>query len=120
MPVNRLCFCIFINTLFFLCCIAETQPIILSELALAPNYLGTQVSIIRSNTSELPESINREAYAAIDRARNALVQIQNKDGTWTTDENRKTVLPALALIDGTNPSIFYTNEFCNAISAAKK
>lgn len=120
MPVNRLCFCIFINTLFFLCCIAETPPIILSELALAPNYLGTQVSIIRSNTSELPESINREAYAAIDRARNALVQIQNKDGTWTTDENRKTVLPALALIDGTNPSIFYTNEFCNAISAAKK
>lgn len=102
-----------------LCLMAESAPIMLSELALTPNFIGTKVSIIRSNTSELPESINREAYATIDRAREAVVALQSKDGTWQTANGEKTILPALALLEGAKPSPFYSNQFCRATKAAE-
>lgn len=108
------CITIFCCTL--LCHAAE--PITFAEAPFAPVHIGTKISIIRSNSSELPESINREAYATIDRARYALVELQNDNGTWTTDSGEETILPALALFDGLDTSPFYSNELSIATIAA--
>lgn len=121
MLINKLRSSAIIICFFYtLCLMAESTPIMLSELALTPNFIGTKVSIIRSNTSELPESINREAYATIDRARDALIALQGNDGYWETDKGEKTILPAFALLDGAKPSPFYSNQFYCATKAAQK
>lgn len=87
---------------------------------IAPSFVGTKISIIRSNTSELPESINREAYATIDRAREAIVNLQNENGSWGTNMGEETILPALALFDGTDISPYYSNQVNRATIAAQK
>ncbi|MBO7299297.1 MAG: hypothetical protein J6V41_05760 [Kiritimatiellae bacterium] len=102
-----------------LCNAAESKQAFPIEFALTPNYIGTKISIIRSDTSELPESINREAYATIDRARDALVELQSENGMWKTNDGDETILPALALFDGYTPSPLYSNKLQRAISAAQ-
>lgn len=101
----------------FLCQATELIPI--SHTTPKTNYVATKISIIRSNTSELPESINREAYATIDRARSALIDLQNTNGTWRTNLGFETVLPAIALLDINSTSEYYSNEIDNATNAAK-
>lgn len=110
---------ILFSMLSTLCHAVELEQAFQIEFPLTPNYIGTKISIIRSNTSELPESINREAYATIDRARNALVELQAANGMWETDDGYKTIIPALALFDGYTPSPFYSNKLERTISAAK-
>ena len=92
---------------------------IVPDFVLAPNFIGTSIPIIRSSSSELPESISREALATIDRSRNAIVQLQEENGEWITTSGGKTFLPALALFDGSkSPSPFYSNELSRATQAA--
>ena len=110
---------ILFSMLCILCHAVELEQAFPIEFALTPNYIGTKISIIRSNTSELPESINREAYATIDRARDALVELQSTNGMWKTNDGDETLLPALALFDGYTPSPFYSNKLERAISAAQ-
>lgn len=62
---------------------------------------ATALSIvaIRSEQSSLPESIRREAYAAIDRSREALLAQSRRDGLWTLQDGSGTIFPALAFCD---------------------
>lgn len=58
---------------------------------------------VRSVRATLAESILRETYAAIDRARATLVHRQDADGLWTLADGTRTVFPALALCDPALP-----------------
>ena len=58
---------------------------------------------IRSGQAVLPESIQRETYAAIDRARTLLARRQGDDGLWTLADGARTAFPALALCDPGTP-----------------
>ena len=91
---------------------------VITERVFAPDFAGTKIPFVRSKTSTLPESIHREAFATIDRARSSLVELQSKNGVWITDSGEETVLPALALFDGLIPSPFYAEKLAAASSAA--
>ncbi len=54
---------------------------------------------IRSEQSTLPESIQREAYAAIDRSRTTLLSLRDRNDRWILDDGSITIFPALALCD---------------------
>jgi len=66
-----------------------------------PSAMAKPSSIIaiRSEQSALPESIQREAYAAIDRSRVTLLSLRNRDGRWKLHDGSRTIFPALALCD---------------------
>lgn len=61
--------------------------------------LSSALVPVHSALTTLPESILRETYAAIERARAHLVKCQDADGLWTRDDGTRTLLPALALCD---------------------
>ena len=54
---------------------------------------------IKSEQSGLPESIRREAFATIYRARQSVLALRNDDHLWKRKDGAQTVFPVLALCD---------------------
>ncbi len=75
-------------------------PPILCFIGLLPEPASaSSIVAIRSEQSSLPESIRREAFAAIDRSRETLLALGRRDGLWTLQDGSSTVFPALAFCD---------------------
>ncbi len=70
----------------------------LALLSPAPT-LAASIIAIRSEQSSLPESIRREAYAAIDRSRMTLLALGHRNGLWMLQNGSGTIFPALAFCD---------------------
>lgn len=70
----------------------------LASLSPAPTRAASIVAI-RSEQSSLPESIRRETYAAIERAREMLLALDRHNGLWTVQDGSSTIFPALAFCD---------------------
>ena len=66
----------------------------------APSRAAAIVAI-RSEQSSLPESIRREAYAAIDRSRETLLTLGPRNGLWALRDGSgsSTSFPTLAFCD---------------------
>ena len=88
---------------------------LLGACALAARAQSAALVPVRSGQAVLPESILRETYAAIDRARATLVRRQGADGLWTLADGTPTAFPALALCDPAAPA----RELDAALAAAE-
>ena len=77
---------------------------LLGACALTARAQSAALVPVRSGQAVLPESILRETYAAIDRARATLVRRQGADGLWTLADGTPTAFPALALCDPAAPA----------------